>query len=235
MQMPGPDSRGSASARATNPSSPGGSVPPHRHRRADGAQTAALACIIQRGQPCPRRCHADDPVSRSPSSRLPASPRAPCRRRREPSKKSDQSAVDRPGVFRYCAYSSVDISVVGAEQKRGVVPNTMPHRTLRTARPGCPSGARDRYSSIQPPLASTMVPMAAGLIRDQDTRDSSSLRSSSAPPLPPEMIAPAWPMRLPGGAVTPGDKPDDRLLDLVPCRNCRRVFFGRSADLADHD
>ena len=26
---------------------------------------------------------------------------------------------------------------------------------------------------------------------------------SSAPPLPPETMAPAWPMRLPGGAVTP--------------------------------
>src|SRR5579871_5021447 len=30
---------------------------------------------------------------------------------------------------------------------------------------------------------------------------------SSAPPLPPEMIAPAWPMRRPGGAVRPAMKP----------------------------
>ena len=28
-----------------------------------------------------------------------------------------------------------------------------------------------------------------------------------APPLPPEMMAPAWPMRRPGGAVTPAMKP----------------------------
>src|SRR5215218_9485464 len=30
---------------------------------------------------------------------------------------------------------------------------------------------------------------------------------SCAVPLPPEMIAPAWPIRLPGGAVTPAMKP----------------------------
>src|SRR5215207_1167803 len=30
---------------------------------------------------------------------------------------------------------------------------------------------------------------------------------SSAPPLPPEMIAPAWPIRRPGGAVRPAPKP----------------------------
>src|SRR5882757_6672399 len=29
----------------------------------------------------------------------------------------------------------------------------------------------------------------------------------AASPLPPEMIAPAWPMRRPGGAVTPAMKP----------------------------
>jgi hypothetical protein len=32
---------------------------------------------------------------------------------------------------------------------------------------------------------------------------SSAANLSAAVPLPPEMTAPAWPMRLPGGAVTP--------------------------------
>src|SRR6202012_1906450 len=45
---------------------------------------------------------------------------------------------------------------------------------------------------------------------DGDTRmpaDSIAAILSSAPPLPPEMIAPAWPMRRPGGAVRPAMKP----------------------------
>ena len=55
--------------------------------------------------------------------------------------------------------------------------------------------------------SSTVVPIAAG---DSVTvmpalRMASIL--SAAPPLPPEMMAPAWPMRRPGGAVRPAMKP----------------------------
>src|SRR6201995_1123450 len=50
------------------------------------------------------------------------------------------------------------------------------------------------------------VPSAAGL---GETRMPAAFIASillSAPPLPPEMMAPAWPMRRPGGAVTPAMK-----------------------------
>ena len=42
---------------------------------------------------------------------------------------------------------------------------------------------------------------------------------SSAPPLPPEMIAPAWPMRRPGGAVRPAMKPTIGLAQPEACQN----------------
>jgi len=61
---------------------------------------------------------------------------------------------------------------------------------------------------------------------------------SSAPPLPPEMIAPAWPMRRPGGAVRPAMKPAigflrPRLASSI--RNCAASSSADAADLADHD
>ena len=60
----------------------------------------------------------------------------------------------------------------------------------------------------------------------------------SAPPLPPAMMAPAWPMRRPVGAVPPAINPTIGF--LPPClassaRNWRGVFFGGAADLPDHD
>ena len=61
---------------------------------------------------------------------------------------------------------------------------------------------------------------------------------SSAPPWPPETIAPAWPMRRPGGAVRPAMKPTIGL--LAPAlrlvgEELRGFFLGAAADLADHD
>ena len=57
---------------------------------------------------------------------------------------------------------------------------------------------------------------------------------SCAVPLPPEMMAPAWPMRLPGGAVTPAMKPTTGffMLRLDPLGG---GFLVGAADLADHD
>ena len=56
---------------------------------------------------------------------------------------------------------------------------------------------------------------------------------SAAVPLPPEMIAPAWPMRLPGGAVRPAMK---AATGLVTCSlmYSAAFFLGGAADLADH-
>src|SRR5262245_27862441 len=47
------------------------------------------------------------------------------------------------------------------------------------------------------------VPMSAGLSATTTPASSSAATFSRAVPLPPEMIAPACPMRLPGGAVRP--------------------------------
>ena len=57
---------------------------------------------------------------------------------------------------------------------------------------------------------------------------------SAAVPLPPEMIAPACPMRRPGGAVWPAINADDRLLH-VRLHELGGRLFGIAADLADHD
>src|ERR1700741_283007 len=54
---------------------------------------------------------------------------------------------------------------------------------------------------------------------------------SSAPPWPPETMAPAWPMRRPGGAVRPAMKPTIGFFS--PLGAAPRT--GRAADLADHD
>ncbi len=77
------------------------------------------------------------------------------------------------------------------------------------------------------------VPMSAGLSATSMPAASRAAIFSAAVPLPPEMIAPAWPMRLPGGAVRPAMK---AATGLVTC--CFDVggglFLGRAADLAHH-
>src|SRR3546814_7828020 len=57
-------------------------------------------------------------------------------------------------------------------------------------------------------MACSMVePRLAGESATRNPADFSASILSPAPPLPPAMIAPAWPMRRPGGAVTPAMKP----------------------------
>src|SRR3954469_9053402 len=85
-----------------------------------------------------------------------------------------------------------------AEPTRGL--SAGPHRSKRHR---C-----DKRAAYLPARSSTkVVPSAAGL---GETRIPAAFIASillSAPPLPPEIIAPAWPMRRPGGAVTPAMKP----------------------------
>ena len=57
---------------------------------------------------------------------------------------------------------------------------------------------------------------------------------SEALPDPPEMIAPAWPMRRPGGAVCPAMNPTTGFFTLA-LMYCGRGLFGVTADFADHD
>src|SRR5260221_7081467 len=53
----------------------------------------------------------------------------------------------------------------------------------------------------------SVLPISAGLRVVLMPHSSITASFSWAVPLPPEMMAPAWPMRLPGGAVTPAMKP----------------------------
>ena len=58
---------------------------------------------------------------------------------------------------------------------------------------------------------------------------------SAAPPLPPAMMAPAWPMRRPGGAVMPAMNPTTGLSVPDALMNSAASSSARAADLADHD
>ncbi len=67
-----------------------------------------------------------------------------------------------------------------------------------------PEAAFFELDRVYQPVASfSALPISAKLRTVLTPADSSAANFSSAVPLPPEMIAPAWPMRLPGGAVTP--------------------------------
>ena len=62
----------------------------------------------------------------------------------------------------------------------------------------------EAYFFISQPVSSARaLPMSASERTVFTPASCSAANFSSAVPLPPEMIAPAWPMRLPGGAVTP--------------------------------
>ena len=76
-------------------------------------------------------------------------------------------------------------------------------------------------------------PMSAGLFTTVTPAAVSASIFSAAVPLPPEMIAPAWPMRRPGRRRLAGDEADDRLLE-VRLDPGRGFLLGVAADLADH-
>ncbi len=65
------------------------------------------------------------------------------------------------------------------------------------------SAKREAYLTAQPVSSDKALPMSASERTVFTPASSRAANFSSAVPLPPEMIAPAWPMRLPGGAVTP--------------------------------
>ncbi len=62
---------------------------------------------------------------------------------------------------------------------------------------------REAYLTAQPVSSAKALPMSASERTVFTPASCSAANFSSAVPLPPEMIAPAWPMRLPAGAVTP--------------------------------
>ena len=80
----------------------------------------------------------------------------------------------------------------------------------------------------------TASPMSAGLSATSMPASSRAATFSAAVPLPPEMMAPAWPMRLPGGAVRPAMNAATGFVTF--CLHERGgLFFGRAADFAHHE
>ena len=62
-----------------------------------------------------------------------------------------------------------------------------------------------------------LVPICAGDSVTSTWASRSAWIFSSAPPFPPEMMAPAWPIRRPGGAVNPAMNAATGFL-FAPCR-----------------
>src|SRR6185437_6276853 len=81
----------------------------------------------------------------------------------------------------------------------------------------CDRGDQVEIGSAHLPLRSStsVVPSAAGLGETRIPAERIASIFESAPPLPPEMIAPAWPIRRPGGAVTPAMTPTIGFLVLL--------------------
>src|SRR5262245_25309328 len=69
--------------------------------------------------------------------------------------------------------------------------------------------ARENQPLPPPPFSTlaSVVPNAAGLSATAMPADFMASTLSDALPLPPAMMAPAWPMRRPGGAVMPAMNP----------------------------
>ena len=68
---------------------------------------------------------------------------------------------------------------------------------------GAKRSAEAYFFISQPVSSARALPMSASERTVFTPASCRAANFSSAVPLPPEMIAPAWPMRLPGGAVTP--------------------------------
>src|SRR4026207_1462879 len=108
-----------------------------------------------------------------------------------------------------------------------------------------------------PTTRATVVPMSAGLLTVVMPAASIAAIFSAAVPLPPAMMAPAWPMRRPGGAVWPQMNPTTGLVTWAltkgggpsPARAPQRpahrrgewgldegggLLLGGAADLPDH-
>ena len=76
--------------------------------------------------------------------------------------------------------------------------------------------------------------MSAGLLATLIPAASSAAILSSALPEPPEMIAPAWPIRLPGGAVCPAMNAAIGLVNAARLLEFGGLLLGVAADLAHH-
>ena len=82
--------------------------------------------------------------------------------------------------------------------------------------------------------SSTFAPISLGAFTTWMPAASSAAIFSAAVPLPPLMMAPAWPMRRPGGAVWPAMKATTGFVTFA-FTNAAASSSADAADLADHD
>ena len=88
-------------------------------------------------------------------------------------------------------------------------------------------------SSSAPNARWTAEPISAGLLTTCTPALASASIFSAAVPLPPAMIAPAWPMRRPGGAVCPAMNPTTGFRKLL-AMNAAASSSAEAANLANH-
>lgn len=106
----------------------------------------------------------------------------------------------------FCVMKPVVLHVSSVERyldiDQGVVPPTIKNKPRHKA--GFVDTAKDCATAyFQPVACFKPLPMSARLRTVVTPASCSAANFSAAVPLPPAMMAPAWPMRLPGGAVTP--------------------------------
>ena len=176
------------------------------------------------------------PGRRAARSNRPGS-RARARRNSPPAR------VDRRGIGEVAGIELLDEGAVAAIEEGGLLElASLGHRSshLRSrcrARPeswcGCqrPLGRRQARASKSLALSRPSPRPSPCRLRPGSRRSGSRPRAcasifSSAPPLPPEMIAPAWPMRRPGGAVRPAMKPTIGFLRPSRLEERRRILLG---------
>ena len=87
---------------------------------------------------------------------------------------------------------------------------------------------------MRPSTFAIVSPIVAGLSATVIPAAFSAAIFDSAVPSPPLMIAPAWPMRLPGGAVRPAMNAATGFFTFC-LDEVGGGFFVGAADLADHD
>ncbi len=169
-----------------------------------------------------------------------------CPGRRRPRRDPDKAGVKFGDVDGVGAGKDTNLVLLHIDRGRGSSPRLLP---------GCRDAATALAAAAPDPCCSGIAPQSRtsreaisrrstfNMVLPSEAGESATVIPalliasilSPAPPLPPEMMAPAWPMRRPGGAVTPAMKPTIGFLTLLCLMQVGGLFLGAAADFADHD
>src|SRR4051795_7390751 len=117
--------------------------------------------------------------------------------------------LDRPAGARHPRTGRDAHSYIGRASAAAARP-----RIRRMREVGC-AKQRLGYANYVPRISTAISATWVGVRPTRTPRDSSASILACAPPLEPETIAPAWPIVLPGGAVTPARKTTAPLWPIV--------------------